>query len=288
MKLRITNIQRYSLNDGDGIRTTVFLKGCPMRCRWCCNPETQLAEPQIMYRKNLCIGCGECGFCRQVCPVSAISFSTDGRCIPNFRQCSGCLSCAAVCPSGAMKEVGREVEISELLDIAERDAVFYRRGAGGITLSGGEPLAQNASIELLKQAQERYLRTAVETCGYVDRNNILQAGKYLDQVYFDIKSMDESKHEVYTGKSPLLIHENLKALRAEYPDLRITVRTPVIPGFNDDEQSLKAIENFLHSIGIRKWEKLPYHTYGKGKYEMLGRPYEMETKADGQEEKQST
>lgn len=276
MKLKITNIQRYSLQDGAGIRTTVFLKGCPLRCRWCCNPETQEAGDQLIFRKNICIGCGECGLCREVCREQAITGGSDQKCRIDFRKCSRCFACTEQCPSGALEKVGKDVDAEEILEQAERDEAFYRRGAGGLTLSGGEPFFQENSVELLRLAKERGLNTAVETCGYADREVILQAGQFLDQVYFDIKSVDAEKHRRYTGKSPETIQGNLKALRESYPDLRIIVRTPVIPGFNDDSESLENIRLFLNRIGIRKWEKLPYHTYGKGKYEMLGRPYPME------------
>lgn len=276
--LVVFNIQRYSLHDGDGIRTVFFLKGCPLRCRWCCNPESQYARPELIFHRSKCIGREECGACAQVCPAGAIHFKSgekkDLACV-DFQQCSQCFACTKQCPSRALRIEGEIRKIDELLDIAEQDASFYAPGGGGITLSGGEPLSQPDTVIFLKKARERCLNTAIETCGYVSRDQLLAAAAYLNQVFFDIKSTDDCRHREWTGVSGRKIRENLLALCDAYPDLPKTVRTPVIPGFNDREEDLLAIKDFLKDLAGVIWQKLPYHTYGVGKYEMLGRKYEL-------------
>ncbi len=275
--LRIFNIQRYSLHDGEGIRTVFFLKGCPLRCRWCCNPESQNPNPEIMYRRKLCIGCEACGHCRewnQTIP-DVIRFDEEKKCCIAFSKLKGSSLNPAVCPSGAISTVGEDREIEELLDLAEQDAVFYGSD-GGITVSGGEPLMQENTVLFLKRAKERYLNTAIETCGYVPVDRFLKAAEYLDQIFMDIKSLDDEKHMEYTGVSGALIRKNLDAVASAFPKKNITVRTPVIPGFNDRPEELRAIEQFLHQYPNVTWETLPYHEYGVGKYEMLGREYHLQ------------
>lgn len=224
----VFNIQHYSLQDGPGIRTNVFLKGCPLRCRWCCNPESQNFEAGQ-----------DKGF-----------------------------------------DSYREMTVEEILDEVEADEIFYRHGGGGMTVSGGEPLAHGAfAVRLFQAAQERYLSTAVETCGEVPEEVLLEAAEYLDFIYYDVKSMDDEKHRVWTTVSNERILSNLKALAKKidgqkYPPVLI-VRTPVIPGFNDTKQDILAIKNYLKTIGIKEHELLRYHRFGKSKYEKLGREYPM-------------
>lgn len=270
--LRIFNIQKYSLHDGSGIRTVVFLKGCPLRCKWCSNPESQQEEPELIYRRTKCIGCDKCGLCKG---KNGISFDTEGKAQVGFDSAGTDLEWTKICPTGALSIEGRYISIDELLEIVERDSFFYRGGNGGLTVSGGEPLMQENTVKFLRKAKERYLNTAIETCGAVDRERLLTAAQYLDQIFFDIKSVDDGKHRLYTGVTCKVIRENLKALYEAYPEKNITVRTPVIPGFNDTELELRAIENFLSRFPHIKWEKLKYHTYGVGKYEMLGRSYPL-------------
>ncbi|MBR6222909.1 MAG: glycyl-radical enzyme activating protein [Lachnospiraceae bacterium] len=274
--LLIFNIQKYSLHDGSGIRTVIFLKGCPLRCLWCCNPESQSVERELIYRKTRCIGMDKCGLCKKCAPLGTIKQGEDGKAEIDIAACTGDLRLADICPSRAIEIEGREITIDEAIDIVRQDEVFYR-GKGGLTISGGEPLSQPGAIGLLKKAKEEFINTAVETCGYVNEDRLLTAAAYLDQIFFDIKSVDEDKHRRFTGSSNALILSNIRALKRTYPDKAIRVRTPVIPGFNDKEEELSAIEDFLASIGINEWEKLPYHTYGVGKYEMLGREYLLPT-----------
>ncbi len=276
--LNIFNIQRYSLHDGEGIRTVFFLKGCPLHCRWCCNPESQHSYPEVMYRRQLCIGTNACGRCLSFTQKDGHPFakeSDDGKVDLLSDRRGECLSICECCPAGALYQAGKEYAIEDLLVIAEKDAAFYGDD-GGITLSGGEPLMQENAITFLKKAKEEYLHTAVETCGAVPEERLLQASRYLDQIFMDIKSVDSEKHKEYTGQTGEQIRRNLKALCENYPQDRIVVRTPVIPGFNDRTEELEAIERFLATFPNITWQKLPYHTYGAGKYEMLGRTYSLQ------------
>ena len=272
--LTIFHIQKYSLHDGRGIRTTVFLKGCPLRCRWCCNPESQSAVPEIMYRREKCIGCANCGFCMRAAGGHAIREGADGRADIDFRVINQYPQCVRECPSGALLLKGWRVSVDEILDEVERDAVFYRNG-GGLTVSGGEPLMQQGTVALLREAKHRYIGTAMETCGYTDWERLRQAAEFLDEIFFDIKSLNDEKHREYTGVTNEKIRSNLVRLCESFPELPKCVRTPLIPGFNDREEELQKIENFLNSLPGVRWQKLPYHTYGVGKYEMLGRKYTL-------------
>ncbi len=278
--LTVFNIQRYSLHDGEGIRTVFFLKGCPLTCRWCCNPESQNPKLEVMFRKQLCIGCKNCGLCQQALRQSKeAEMIVDEQDIvtPDFSRPSQLLKLSEICPSDAFHKVGEERDIEELLEIAEADALFYG-DHGGITLSGGEPLMQEGAVSFLKKAkEEHYLSTAIETCGAVPTERLLRAAKYLDQIFIDLKSVDSKKHLEYTGSDGVLIRKNLKKLFQAYPHDQITVRTPVIPGFNDKERELRAIEEFLSPYPNVTWQKLNYHEYGVGKYEMLGREYTLLT-----------
>ena len=272
--LTVFNIQKYSLHDGRGIRTTVFLKGCPLHCRWCCNPESQSAIPEIMYRRGKCIGCGNCGFCIRATDSAVIREGADGKAEIDFDRINEYPQCAAECPSGALLIKGRDISIPEILNEVERDAVFYKNG-GGLTVSGGEPLMQPGTVTLLREAKERYIGTAMETCGYADWKILQEAAEFLDEIFFDIKSLNDVKHKEYTGVTNEKIRNNLTQLCEQFPSLSKCVRTPVVPGFNDSEEELEIIEAFVSGLPGVTWQKLPYHTYGVGKYEMLGRKYEL-------------
>lgn len=271
----VFNIQHYSLHDGPGIRTILFLKGCPMRCRWCCNPESQKYEPEISYVEQKCIGRTECGFCQKEAPKGSISFPEE-KAVIDMKQCSSCLSCANVCPAKAIQVEGKRYSVEELLDLVEKDGVFYGHGEGGLTVSGGEPLSHGAFlIDLLKEAKKRRIHTAIETCGYADYETLYEAGRYLDVVLYDIKSMDSRKHKEYTGHGNEKILSNFREFCRDYPKTVKKVRTPIIPGFNDREEEIKEILRFLKGRENVTYEPLPYHSFGKGKYKALGRDYPM-------------
>lgn len=300
----ITNIQQYSLHDGPGIRTTVFMKGCPLRCRWCCNPETQTPELELSYAVNKCIGKTACGWCENVCPSKAISFfnknSSDSSndesnksknifdflvdtasdekatAIINRTCCTRCFRCVDICPSRALRREGREVTVAEVLATVEEQSVFYRYGGGGLTLSGGEPLHQpDFLFALLEEARRRNLNTAMETCGYAPYQVLERAAQSLDALFFDIKSIDDRKHRAFTGVSNSIILQNYTRLRREFPQLQITVRTPVVKGFNDKTSEQSSIRSYCLPHPHTTFEALTYHRFGEPKYQLLGRRYSV-------------
>lgn len=265
----VFNIQSYSLHDGPGIRTIVFLKGCPLRCIWCSNPESQETHPQVYLDSSKCIHDKGCNFCGEICPKGA---AVNGGL--NFERCDHCGKCVEACPSKAIGLYGRTMTASELVDRAERESAFYRHGRGGITLSGGEPFMQGEfALEILREAKQRRIHTAAETCGCCDTDVLRQAAELLDYILFDIKILDEQKHINYTGGSNKRILQNLDMLFAEFPKLHKHIRTPVIPTVNDNEQDIAAIKSFLKGRENYTYELLPYHRFGQGKYKMLGRTY---------------
>lgn len=263
----VFDIQRYSIHDGPGIRTTVFLKGCPMRCKWCANPESWSAVPQLFFSRARCIKCGSCSL------VDGITMGENGPVIER-EKCRDMERAAMVCPAGALSIKGRGMTIEEVLFEIKKDIPFYKRSGGGVTVSGGEALLQaEFTVELLKACKEMGLHTVVETCGNVPWENMEAVIPYTDQFFYDVKIVDEELHKEYTGQSNAAILENLKKLAAAGVD--ICVRTPLIPGVNDKEEELLAIAHALKEFGIAKYELLAFHQYGKGKYESCGMKYEL-------------
>ncbi len=271
----VFNIQKYSVHDGPGIRTVVFLKGCPLSCMWCSNPESQSFKPQLAYNSNKCISLAECVRCAEVCTAGALIQGEGDKIHVNWDTCTNCLCCADSCPSGALITYGDKQAVRDVIDQVEKDAAFYARSGGGMTLGGGEPLAQpEFALALLKEAKRRYIKTAVETCGHVSTEALLEACKYLNMMMFDIKSMDSEKHKEFTQVGNERILENLKAVRQAFPKLHIRVRTPVIPGFNDTTEDIQAIVDFLKAYDV-EYELLPYHRLGTQKYTNLGLGYPL-------------
>lgn len=272
---RIFNIQKYSVHDGPGIRTIVFLKGCPLRCQWCCNPESQSPALEIGYNAENCIGDHRC---IAHCPVQALSLAQDGSILIDRDAClPDCDVCTNVCPPKALIKYGKRKTVKEVLDMVERDAQFYARSGGGLTVSGGEPFMHREFLmALLREAKKRRINTAIETCGYADENTVLDACRYLDYLLFDIKTMDSDTHKLVTGKPNRPILRNLKKIRSEFPKLPIHVRTPVIPGVNDNMEAIGAICDLVRSLPGVRYEVLPYHRMGQQKYKYLGREYTIE------------
>jgi pyruvate formate lyase activating enzyme len=272
----VFNIQHYSVHDGPGIRTIVFLKGCPLRCRWCCNPESQIAAPELAYNPNKCIGSSECHRCKDVCPTGGISVGDNGKIVIDRTRCAACFQCVEACPSKAMHVFGREMSVAEVIKIVEADNAFYSRSGGGLTISGGEPLMQPAfTLELIKESLRRRIDVTIETCGFADWQHLAEVARHLKLILFDIKSLNAEKHKSYTGVSNERILANFKRLRSEFPDLHILVRIPLIPGLNDTEEEIAEILGFLQGMQNITYELLPYHRMGQSKYEFLGRPYPM-------------
>jgi len=267
----VFNIQHFSVHDGPGIRTIAFLKGCPLRCKWCCNPESQNPRPELAFDEKKCIGTGECGLCLQ-CPKNAVASGEAGKIRVLREFCDDCGECAGKCPSSALEMVGRKMSVREVLDVVEKDFCFYARSGGGLTLSGGEPFFQaEFAIALLKSAKSAGMDTAVETCGHVQWKVLKEALPYLNALMFDVKCIDSVKHQDFTGMSNELILENFRRICERFPGLSKTVRTPVIPGFNDDPQDIRMIADFIRPYTHVKFELLPYHRLGEPKYAFVGK-----------------
>lgn len=272
----VFNIQRYSLHDGPGIRTIVFLKGCPLSCRWCSNPESQRFQPEIAYNPNKCIGVLQCGRCKEACPHKAILAAPGGKIILERQQCQRCMSCSEVCPAKALHTFGTLMSVEEVLQVVETDEAFYARSGGGLTLSGGEPLAQIEFAQaLLREAKRRRINTAIETCGQVPWLDMARVCPDLDTILYDLKSIDSEKHRKFTGCDNDVILENFSKLCEAFPSLPKLVRTPLIPGFNDTDADIAAIVDFIKKYPNVAYEVLPYHRMGQPKYEYLGREYPM-------------
>ncbi len=272
----IFNIQQFSVHDGPGIRTLVFLKGCPLRCRWCSNPESQQFQSELAVNFTKCIGISECGRCIAACPQGALYSGASG--LPELKRevCQQCLGCAAACPAGALSTVGQSMSVAEVLEAVEADSVFYARSGGGLTVSGGEPLAQpEFTLSLLRAARQRRIDTAMETSGYAGWPVLEQAAASLNTVIYDLKCLDDAVHFQGTGVSNALILSNFKKLAAAFPRLPILVRTPVIPGFNDSAEAITAIIDFIRDAGNIRYELLPYHRLGQPKYLSLARAYPL-------------
>lgn len=285
MKGIVFNIQKYSVQDGPGIRTIVFLKGCPLRCKWCSNPESGEMRTQIIFQKKLCLNCGNC---IKACPAKAIKEDTKFGKIVAQKLCIRCESCVESCPSGALKQMGKKMTVNEVVAEVEKDNIFYRKTGGGVTLSGGEPFAQaEFAEELLKRLKENRIRTAVETSGYVPWEVYERCKDEVDLFLYDIKHMDANIHKAYTGVSNKRILENLRNLNE--CGKRVWIRIPLIPEVNMTWENIR--ETFLMAeklACVERIELLPYHKYGVGKYEQLGMDYELKNTETPAEEQLET
>jgi pyruvate formate lyase activating enzyme len=271
MSIRITNIQGYSIHDGPGIRTVVFLKGCGLECRWCSNPECISPHPEIGVFKSLCTQCGKCA---KVCSEEALIYKQGQPPSIDRRRCSGCGECVSVCYYKALVLYGRMMSIEEVFDSVKRDAIFYQASGGGVTVSGGEVLLQPQFVcGLLENCRRAGIHTCIETSGYGSEPALRQILPYTDLVLYDLKHLDSNKHSRYTGKPNSLILSNAGVVAAS--GVEFLFRMPLIPGINDDTQNIRETAAFLHGLGKRalRIELMPYHRLGKGKYESLDRPY---------------
>jgi pyruvate formate lyase activating enzyme len=269
----IFDLQRYSLHDGPGLRVLVFFKGCPLRCLWCSNPESQSATPEVMLDETRCRQCGDCA---SACRPGAIRRGPSGWITYDRGQCTFCGSCVEACPHKARKWVGRRVSVSGLLKEIARDMPFFRRSGGGVTLGGGEPLFQpDFAHALLKACREQNIHTSVETCGAVDWPHLERLAPWTDLFLYDLKQMDLRRHRWLTGRDNRQVLANLERLAGIHS--QIIVRYPFIPGLNDSEEDMLALIRFLRQVGnVTKVEWSPYHRYGEFKYGLLGRKYALE------------
>lgn len=265
----IFDIKRYSIHDGPGIRTTVFLKGCPLSCWWCHNPESQSAFTEMIYRSERCIGCGAC---EKACIRGAIRLTQRGY-VADPDRCNGCGDCAGVCPSEAREAVGRSIAVEELAREMQKDVLFFEESGGGVTFSGGEPLSQPDFLAAaLVAARELEIHTAVDTCGFAPRHVLETIAPLTRLLLFDLKLMDPDLHRKYTGVSNETILGNLEWLTRN--NYETVVRIPVIPGINDSEDNIEAVGRFLSSLSRRPdVNLLAYHASAVEKYRRFEMPY---------------
>jgi pyruvate formate lyase activating enzyme len=271
----IFDIRKYSIHDGPGVRTTVFFKGCPLSCAWCCNPESQAGRPELVWVGERCLGCD---LCLAACPCDALETTASGAKAIDPRRCDCCGKCAASCPGEALNLIGRWQTGEEVLAEEARDALYFEASGGGLTLSGGEPLAQpDFAAELLRRYkhEEKGGHAAVETCGFVPWPVIERLAPDVDLFLYDLKHLDPAEHRRLTGQSNDAVLDNARRLAAAGHAL--VIRLPLIAGCNDSRRHLEAAADFTLSLaGVRRIDLLPYHRLGEPKYRRLGKAYALE------------
>lgn len=281
-KALIFNMVRGSFVDGFGIRTTIFLKGCPLRCRWCCNPEGQLFQPELKTDTEKCTGCG---ICLDKCPLGALTLSSGTICVDR-KRCNGCGACTEVCAFGALEPFGRYWDSEEMFQTVARDKAFFDASGGGLTIGGGEATWHpDFVLELMEKCQSHGIHVAVDTCGYVNTEKGRLILMQADLLLFDIKGMNPVIHREGTGVDNGLIWENLR-LRNK-TGKPVIIRIPVIPGFSDDIEDLTSVAVALSKLScIARVDLIPFHEFGKVKYQQLDKPYLMEGTPAISEERQ--
>lgn len=273
-KAFIFNVQKYNIYDGPGVRTLIFFKGCPLRCKWCSNPEGMEKKYQVMFKRNLCV---DCGACVSVCPVGIHSISKERKHEVNRNiDCIGCRRCVEICPQSAMTIVGEIKTVSELMKVIEEDRSFYELSGGGVTLGGGEVTLQSEfAVNLLAACKQEGINTAIETCGFAKLETMLKIAEFTDLFLFDIKHMDSERHYQLTGVHNELILGNLKELLNRRYNVK--VRMPLLKGINDSQEEIESVVRFLMPFrdfkNFKGIDLLPYHKLGVNKYEQLNKEY---------------
>ena len=270
MENLIFNIQKYSIHDGEGIRTTVFFKGCPMECKWCHNPESQSYRPDMMHNTEKCV---QCGSCMAKCPQGAISIK-DGMLVTSAEKCNFCESCTDACVSNAREVAGKPYTVDEIMKEIEKDKMFYEQSGGGVTLSGGEVMTQNMDyiLGILKKCKRLGYRVNIDTCGHSSFENFERILPYVDTFLYDVKHMDNEIHRELTGQGNEMVLGNLEKLSEK--GAKINIRMPLVEGVNSDDEHIGRVIDFLKTLKIEKVNLLPYHNTGKSKYERMGMNYE--------------
>lgn len=277
-KAVIFNVQKYNTHDGPGVRSLVFFKGCPLRCKWCSNPEGLERKYQVMYKADVCVQCGRCA---QVCPVNIHSMGQDGcsHQVSREIECIGCRKCEEACLVNALDIAGEKKTISELMEIIEEDRAFYDVSGGGVTLGGGEVTAQpEAATNLLMACKHSGINTAIETCGYVKAENLAKIAEFVDLFLFDVKHIDSDRHFQWTGVRNEMILENLEWLLRNRKNVKI--RMPLLKGVNDRKEDIENVIKFLMPYkdykNFKGIDLLPYHKMGVNKYRQLDMDYPIE------------
>jgi pyruvate formate lyase activating enzyme len=267
----VFDVRRYSVHDGPGIRTTVFLKGCALSCWWCHNPESQAPGPETIVHEGRCI---RCGACVEACLHGAVAW-VDGAPVTDRSRCRACGTCTSACWTGAREVAGRAMSVEEVLAVVERDRPFYEQSGGGVTLSGGEPMLQaRFAAALLAAARRLGFHTALDTCGHAPWESFERLRRDVDLFLYDLKLMDDARHRRYTGVGNRRILANLR--RLSEAGHRIVLRVPVVPGVTDDAGNLAAVRAFASGLPrLVRLDLLPYHAIGVHKYQRLDRPYRL-------------
>lgn len=276
MKGIVFDVQKFALHDGPGIRTVIFLKGCPFKCVWCCNPESIAPEPQLAYDEARCNQCLECV---EHCPTGALK-NEGGKLSVTFSLCNACGNCVSECPKSAFKIYGYETTADALIAEVMKDEDYYRNSGGGLTLSGGDPLFQfDFAHEILTKAKQKGLNTCVESEGFGTKEQFLKIIPLVDYFYFDYKITDPFDHERYTGVANKVVLENLEVLARH--DKHITLRCVLVPGINDNDEHFRSIAALSKKYpAIRGVEVMAYHDFGSGKYKQIGKPlYPIDSKS---------
>lgn len=268
--LLVMEIERFAIHDGEGIRSVVFLQGCPLRCPWCSNPESQQLTPQLLYSRKKCI---KCGACATVCQEGAITFTPEEGPVFTHSRCTTCGNCAGVCPVGAIRYSSKRMTIEEILQVVLRDESYYQNSGGGLTISGGEPFTQyEGFLALIQTAKEKGLQVAIETTGQVPLARLQEAEPFIDTFLLDFKHPDEKMLKEVIKANTGLVFQTLEWL-SQNARAKVILRVPVVPGFNHNEQAMRQLFDKADALGYKQIHLLPYHTLGTNKYSELGIQY---------------